>query len=149
MGGILPTSARAFFEHWAPGAGDAASPQIESKVVVLTITTSAQNFTIELGAPAAGQMGQKTHAGRARFAFQSRGAICYVRFRPRTAGAAGTTTGAAGNGWAIYDSAVAGNVPCQEFWIDNESCVIDVIGSAGCSLAYYQCSPNYDNARNS
>lgn len=146
---MLPTSMRAFFERWAPGAGDTASPQLESKVIVTPITgAAAQLIVIELGAPAAGQMGQKQHAGRARFAFQSRGGICYVRFRPRGTGAASTTVGAAGNGWAIYDSAVAGNRYCQEFWIDNESCVIDVFGSAACSLAYHQCSPNYDNPRN-
>lgn len=142
---MLPTSVRAFFERWAPGAGDAASQQVEAKVNVLAITTAAQVFTIQLGAPAAGQMGQKQSAGRARFAFQSRGGICYVRFRPLGTAVAGTTTGPSGNGWAIYDSATAGNPPFQEFWIDPQSCVIDVIGSAACSLAYYQCSPNYDN----
>jgi len=147
--GALPNSMRAAFEHWAPGAGDATSPQVEAKVQTIAVTGgAAQIATIELGAPAAGQMGQKQHAGRARFAFQARGGICYVRFRPRGTAVAGTTVGAGGNGWAIYDSAVAGNPPCQEFWIDNESCVIDVFGSAACTLAYYQCSPNYDNPRN-
>lgn len=142
----LPVSIRAFFEKWAPGAGDTGSAQLESKVQVLSITTSAQVFAIQLGGQLPGQKGNST--GRARFYFQPRGGICYVRFRPTGTAVAGTTTGAAGNGWAIYDSAVAGNPPWQDFWIDAQSNVLDVIGSAACSLAYYQGSPNFDNRGN-
>lgn len=100
-----------------------------------SVTTSAAN--IDLNA-SWGSVSNRFIRGGAWITLQARGGDVYVRFKS-TATAAATTSGAASNGEKIADGTK------EDFWITPDRPIIDAIGSAACSLFYWQSSPNYGN----
>ncbi len=122
----------------ATRAADQRVPPKDTGIYVGTATsatTSAANLDLN---GTYGGVTSRLARGGAYFSFQARGSDVYVRFKA-TATTAATTGTDSSNGYKIANGST------YEVFLSPAESVVDFIGTAGCTLFWWQSSPNYDN----